>query len=82
MQYIHQQIDFHKLELQNKNYNIMPEQVNITKTIYRKVAEGQTELVSQETIQIEQPTQEEIIAQKEADLLKMYQELEQLKNNS
>jgi hypothetical protein len=60
----------------------MPEQVNITKTIYRKVAEGQTELVSQETIQIEQPTQEEIIAQKEADLLKMYQELEQLKNNS
>jgi hypothetical protein len=60
----------------------MPEQVNITKTIYRKVAEGQTELVSQETIQIEQPTQEEIIAQKEADLLAMYQELEQLKNNS
>lgn len=36
-------------------------------------------LISVEFIEVEEPTQEELIAQKEAELLKMYQELKALK---
>jgi hypothetical protein len=34
-----------------------------------------------EEVEIDEPTQEELIAQKEAELLKMYQELQALKTN-
>ena len=36
-------------------------------------------LVSVEFIEVDQPTQEELIAQKETELLAMYNELKQLK---
>lgn len=36
-------------------------------------------LVSVEYIEVEEPTQEELIAQKEAELLAMYEELKALK---
>ena len=36
-------------------------------------------LVSVEFIEVDEPTQEELIAQKEAELLVMYNELKQLK---
>lgn len=36
-------------------------------------------LVNVEFIQVDEPTQEELIAQKEAELLAMYNELKQLK---
>ncbi len=36
-------------------------------------------LVSVEYIEVDEPTQEELIAQKEAELLAMYNELKQLK---
>ena len=36
-------------------------------------------LVSVEFIEVDQPTQEELIAQKEAELLAMYNELKELK---
>jgi hypothetical protein len=36
-------------------------------------------LVSVEYIEVDQPTQEELIAQKEAELLAMYEELKALK---
>jgi hypothetical protein len=38
-------------------------------------------LVRVEFIQVELPTQEELIAQKEAQLLAMYEEIQNLKNN-
>lgn len=46
----------------------------IRKEIYN--AEG---LVSVEFIEVDEPTQEELIAQKEAELLAMYAELQALK---
>jgi len=45
--------------------------------IYTRNQDGTVILV--ETKQVEQPTQEEVIADKEAKLLEMYQELEALK---
>ena len=38
-------------------------------------------LVRVEFIEVEEPTQEELIAQKEAELLAVYQELQRLKDN-
>lgn len=38
-------------------------------------------LVRVEFIEVDEPTQEELIAQKEAELLAMYQELQRLKDN-
>jgi hypothetical protein len=61
---------------------IMPTKVEKTIQVYRMIEEGQSELVSTHTIEVEEYTQEEIIAQKEEQLLAVYQELEQLKNNS
>jgi hypothetical protein len=38
-------------------------------------------LVKVEFIEVEEPSQEELIAQKEAELLAMYNELQRLKDN-
>lgn len=38
-------------------------------------------LIKVEFIEIEEPTQEELVAQKEAELLAVYQELQRLKDN-
>lgn len=51
----------------------------ITKEVYRKLEDGSMELVSTEEITVEGPSVEEQIAQKEADLLQMYADLEALK---
>lgn len=53
----------------------------ILKEIYETNENGQTILVDTIEIEIEAPTQEELIAEKEAELLKMYQELQALKTN-
>ena len=50
------------------------------KTVYQQQADGTMIVVSQETIEI--PSDAEVIADKEAQLLKMYNELQELKNNS
>ena len=47
------------------------------KTIYQQQEDGSIVVVSQETIEITAP--EEVIAEKEAKLLEMYQELEAMK---
>jgi len=39
-------------------------------------------LVRVEFIEVEEPTQEELIAQKEAQLLEMFEELKRLKGNA
>jgi len=39
-------------------------------------------LVSVEFIEVDEPTQEELIAQKEAELLAIYEEIQNLKNNT
>ena len=39
-------------------------------------------LVKVEFIEVEEPTQEELIAQKEAQLLEMFEELKRLKGNA
>jgi len=46
---------------------------------WRKLEDGTMELVSDENIQVEEPTKEELVAEKEAQLLAMYNELEALK---
>jgi hypothetical protein len=51
----------------------------ITKEVYRKLEDGSMELVSTEQVTVEGPSVEEQIAQKEADLLQMYADLEALK---
>lgn len=47
--------------------------------IYKLQEDGSVSLIETIEIQVEEPTQEELIAQKEAELLKMYQELQALK---
>ena len=54
----------------------------IVKDTYRRNADGTTTLIKSEMIEAEVlPTQEELVAQKEAALLAMYEELQALKNN-
>lgn len=50
------------------------------KEIYQKREDGTLELIKTQEVEINLPTEEEIIAEKEAQLLKMYQEIEALKN--
>ena len=50
--------------------------------IYRKKEDGSLELISSVEVEETLPTQEELIAEKEAELLKMYQELEALKSQN
>ena len=48
----------------------------------RKETYNQTGLVKTEFIEVEGLTQEELIAQKEAQLLEMFEELKRLKGNN
>ena len=50
------------------------------KQVYEVQEDGTSKLVSTTTIEVEVPTEEEIIADKEAQLLAMYKELEALKS--
>ena len=52
-----------------------------TNETWKKSEDGTMELVHSEIIEVEEPTQEELIAQKEQELLNMYNELQALKNN-
>ena len=54
---------------------------NTTNTEVYKVLEDGTVEKTVQTFEITEPTQEELIADKEAQLLQMYKELEALKNN-
>ena len=47
----------------------------------RKEIYNETGLVRVEFIEVDEPTQEELIAQKEAQLLEMFEELKRLKGN-
>jgi preprotein translocase subunit SecA len=53
----------------------------ITKEIYKVDENGQTVLVETIEIEVNEPTQEEIIAEKQAELLKIYAEIQALKTN-
>lgn len=46
-----------------------------------KVVDGITSLIEVIENEVEVPTQEELIAEKEAELLKVYAEIQALKNN-
>ena len=46
---------------------------------WKKLEDGTMELVSTEQITVDEPTNEEVIANKEAELLSMYTELQALK---
>ena len=50
-----------------------------TQTITQEVYDQEGKLLETKTLQIEVPTQEELIAEKEAKLLAMYEELKSLK---
>lgn len=54
----------------------------ILKEIYETNENGQTILIDTIEIDIEGPTQEELIAEKEAELLKMYAEIQALKETN
>lgn len=54
----------------------------ITTTIFEKQEDGTTIVVDTITEEVEVPSTEELIAEKEAKLLKMYEELEALKSQS
>jgi ligand-binding SRPBCC domain-containing protein len=53
----------------------------ITKEIYKVDENGQTVLIETIEIEVNEPTQEEIIAEKQAELLKIYAEIQALKTN-
>jgi len=53
----------------------------ITKDTWKKLEDGTMELVSSETFEVEGPSHEELIAQKEEQLLKIYEELQSLKTS-
>jgi hypothetical protein len=53
----------------------------IVKEIWEMNENGESILVSTEEIITEDPTPEELLAQKEAELLKIYQEIQQMKQN-
>jgi len=48
---------------------------------FEKNENGEMILVHSEIVQVEVPTQEQIIAEKEAELLKIYAEIQALKTN-
>lgn len=58
----------------------MPNTKTTNTEVYKLLKDGTVEKIVN-TFEIEEPTQEEVIADKEAQLLQMYQELEALKNN-
>ena len=60
----------------NHNFINMATFINET---FEKNENGEMVLVHTETIEVKVPTQEEIIAEKQAELLKMYAELNALK---
>lgn len=62
------------------NHNILNMATFINET-FEKNENGEMILVHTEIVEVEVPTQEEIIAEKEAELLKMYAELQALKTN-
>ena len=51
----------------------------INQKVWRKLEDGTMELVSNKDVEVEVPTTEEIIADKEAEMLAMYQEIQKLK---
>lgn len=51
----------------------------INQKVWRKLEDGTMELVSNKDIEVEVPTTEEIIADKEAEMLAMYNEIQKLK---
>jgi hypothetical protein len=59
----------------------MAKQIQTNET-FEKNENGEMILVHTETVEVEVPTSEEIIAQKEAELLQVYEELKALKENS
>ena len=60
------------------NHNILT-MTTITNETFEKNENGEMILVHSEIVEVELPTQEQIIAEKEAELLKMYQEIQELK---
>ena len=50
-----------------------------TNETWQQLEDGTMKLISSETVQTTEVSQEELIAEKEAELLKMYQELKNLK---
>ena len=51
----------------------------ITKETWKKLEDGTMQLVSSETFEVEGPSPEELIAEKEEQLLQIYTELQSLK---
>jgi len=65
------------LDLNHKYYN-MTKQIN-TNEVFKMNENGEMVLVHTETVEVEVPTPEEIIAEKEAELMRIYAEIQALK---
>ena len=61
------------------NYSLFSNEKTIKMAQIRNEIYNEEGLVSVEFIEVDEPTQEELIAQKEAELLEMYNELKALK---
>jgi ligand-binding SRPBCC domain-containing protein len=59
----------------------MPIKEIITQEYYQLNENGETVLVDTVSVEVEVQTEQELIAEKEAELLKMYAELQALKTN-
>ena len=58
----------------------MPTTITIKREIWKKNEDGSETLIEVQELEGQEPTQEEIIADKEAELLAMYKELEAIKS--
>ena len=54
--------------------------MKVNKQVYKKNEDGSMSIVEETQIEVNIPSTEEQIAQKEAKLLKMYEEIQALKN--
>ena len=59
----------------------MPQTIQQVNEVWEKAVNGTMRLVSSEIVEVEVPTQEELIAQKEAELVKMYEEIQAMKQS-
>ena len=59
----------------------MPKEIH-TNEIFEKNENGEMVLVHTETVEVEVPSLEEILAEKEAELMKIYAEIQALKQNN
>jgi hypothetical protein len=65
---------------QDSNHNQL-KMKTYTNQVFEKQEDGSMKLIETIVVEVEDPKPEELLAQKEAELLKIYQEIQQMKQN-